>query len=176
MISELSSRVRPSNGLHNVIAVASLALGVVVYAVAGFLPAYHGLVQSLSIIPFTAAIYIFVHFSLSELYYDIVLDSRERAMLTVRRKYGNRYTTLLAVHLSSVTEVSRETDAKPLPSGIPIHRFAPTILAKNLCRITCIGVERCIIRLECNDQFADLIRRYAEESRALDAGRSEDDE
>ena len=176
MISELSSRVRPSNRLHNIIAIASLALGSILFGVGAVLPSYSGLVQSFAIIPFTLALYVFVRFSLSELYYDIILDSDERAILTVRQKSGNRYTTLIAVHLSSITDITREAENMPLPTGIPVHRFTPTVFARGLCRITCSGEERCIIRLECNDQFTDLLRRYVEESRALDAERSEDDE
>lgn len=139
------------------------------FAVGSFLPSYRGLVQSVSIIPFAIVIYLVTRYTLCELYYDIIFDDRHRAMLTVRQRSGKRFSTLCFVHLSSIASVVAEASDDPIPSGISVYRFAPTVFPKKLYRITCIGNERCLIRLECSDDFARLLRECAAEARACEA-------
>ncbi len=168
MINEFSSRVKPQSRLHNYLAAAGFLVGIAIFAIGASLESHRGLVQAICIIPFTLAIYLITRYTLCELYYDIIFDSEKRAMLTVRQRSGKRFTTLHFVHLSSILSVNVEREGDGIPSGISVYRFSPTLFPKRLYRITCTGRERCIIRLECSDEFAALLRDYSAEARSVE--------
>ena len=170
MISEITVRPKPKNKKAHAIALAFILLAALVTVIYAVVDVYRGVVGLGAIAMLAAAIYIYTKYIGCEYSYDVVI-SEGTPLFLVRQTVGRRSTLLLNVHLSSIIEVRRESREqrrayKPSEDS-QRYVFTPTVCPDEVYRIITAGRDgRCEIIIECNQDFADLLMRYAEEARA----------
>ena len=171
MISEITVRPKAKNKRAYIIALAFLLLAVAVTVIYTTVDRYRGVIGLGALSMLAAAIYIYTKYIASEYSYDIVI-SEGVPLFLVRQTVGRRSTLLLDIHLASICEVRRESReerrAHKSPAEARRYAFTPTVCPDEVYRIVSVGRgERCEIIIECTQDFADLLLRYAEEARAV---------
>ena len=170
MINEITVRPKAKNKKAHVICLLFLLLAAAVTVVYLMVDTYRGAVGLGAAAMIAAAIYVYTKYIGNEYSYDVVV-SNGTPLFLVRQTVGRRSTLLLNIHLSSIREVRRESrDERRMhkaEADVRRYVFTPTVFPSEVYRIISAGIgERCEIIIECTEDFASLLMRYAEEARA----------
>lgn len=158
--------------------IAALVLAGVALVAYLISPLYKGIIGIFVVAFITAATFLYTKYVAAEYNYDIMIASGT-PLFIVRQTTGKKTTTLCRIELSSIVKVEREDTAgrreHKTPSGYLKYNYCPTLMPKITYLITSASrYEKAEIRIEASEEFAALLRSYAEEARSLAA--LEDDE
>ena len=172
MIKEFSARVNPSNNKARTVFIALLVSAAIVTLVYMWAPLYKGIIGTVDIALIAAAVFIYTKYMSSIFYYDITFDYRGEPILVVRQITGRRQSTLARVGLREIRSVEMETAASrkehKTPLGTRKYVYTPTLAPETTCLIKVITpYETSEIRIECSDQFAEMLRAYSSEAKTM---------
>ncbi len=180
MITELTLRPKPQNKRAKYLLIAFL-LGAVAFAILySVIPNYKGVVGLVSVIFIVGAVFMYTKYIAPEYYYDITIADGT-PLFVVRQLTGKRFTTLCRVELRSIVSIiceeARDRRTHTTPSGYVKYSYCPT-LGPDLTYLITVNsrLEKAEIRIEANDEFAALLRGYAEEARTLYTAEEAEDE
>ena len=172
MISEFSVKPKAKNRRAIVLFWSFIALAVVAVALYAIAPRFKGFVGIGAIGMLTVAIYIFSKYIGIEYSYEIAFGRDGLPLFLVRQTVGRRSTLMCNVALSSIRAVKKENKkeraAYVSPVGCAKYVFTPTVSPDEVYRV--VSAEngtRVEIIIECSEEFASLLRSYAEEARSL---------
>lgn len=172
MIQEFSVHPKPANKNAKIaflITVLIAAVGFVTYFV---IDRYKGIVGTAALMVLTTAILFYTKYISPEFYYDITFDSEGTPLFVVRQIIGKRQSTLCRVNLSDISSVVKqdyaEKKAHKVAQGYISYVYTPTLMPPISYLITVTSrYERAEIRIEGTDEFAELLRGYSVEARAM---------
>ncbi|MBR7116269.1 MAG: hypothetical protein IKC87_00985 [Clostridia bacterium] len=169
MIAEFSLRPKAQNkrALYLLIAFAIGAAAFAIWYIAT--PVYRGVIGLGAMAFVIAAVFMYTKFIAVSYSYDIFI-ANDTPLFTVRQLTGKRETTLCRIELRGITSVVRMTPEErkghKTPTGYVKYNYCPTIGPDVTYMITYVTrYEKAEITIEANDEFADILMRYADEAR-----------
>ena len=178
MIKELSVHVKPKGNKGKLLFTALMLVAATVVLVSMFIERYKGVVGLVGMIAIVIATWIYTRYIAVEYYYDVTFDSSGEPIFIVRQIIGKRQSTLSRISLADIVDVTlqdaAERKAHKTPRDTRRYVYVPTVFSERVCRITTKNrYEKAEVLIEVSDEFASLLRSYAEEARAMRA--AEDD-
>ena len=172
MIREFSVRPKPSNNRARIIFSLSMSLALALILLSTFIPMYQGIVSLLGVASLTIGLMIYTKYISPIYFYDITFDSSSTPILVVRQQIGKRYTTLCRISLAEIVKVEKENRKQrhehKTAAGVIKYIYMPTLDPAESYRITTSGRhERAEILIESSDGFAELLKSYSAEARAM---------
>ena len=172
MIKEFSASPKPTNNNAKIVFWITFAISIIGFAIYFLMERYRGFVGMFALLTLTTAILFYTKYIAPVFYYDITFDSENAPIFVVRQLTGKRGTTLCRIDLADVMSVVKETKderrAHKTPQNMRKYVYSPTLSPEFVYRMTVYGrYEKAEIILECNDDFAELIRNYAAEAKEL---------
>ena len=169
MITEFSLRPKAQNkrALYLLIAFAIGAAALALLYIT--IPLYKGLVGLGAMALVIAAVFMYTKYIAVSYSYDIFI-ANDTPLFTVRQLTGKRETTLCRIELGGITSVVRmtpeERGAHKTPTGYAKYNYCPTLGPDVTYTVTYVTrYEKAEITIEANDEFADILMRYADEAR-----------
>ncbi len=172
MINEFSTSPKPQNKNASIACAVAMAAFAALTAAYMLMDKYRGVVGLAAIAALTAGIYIYTKYMSAKYHYDITNSTDGQALFVVRRSVGKRDTTLYMTPLCRIQAVKMQTrgTAKKRDTSYVRHYFTPTFMPDATCLITVKSrLESAELVIECSEDFADLLARYASEEREREA-------
>ena len=169
MISEFTLRPKAQNTRAPYL-IATFLFGAAAFFILYLvMEVYRGVVGLVSVAFITAAVFVYTRYVAPEYYYDIMV-ANGTPLFVVRQLTGKRFVTLSRIDLRTITSVTRLNAAErrehKTPTGYIKYNYTPTIGPEFVYMITSVSrYERAEIVIEANEDFADLLSRYANEAR-----------
>ncbi len=172
MINEFSTSPKPQNKNAHIACAVAMAAFAALTAAYMLMDKYRGVVGLAAITALTAGIYIYTKYMSAKYHYDITNSTEGQALLVVRRSVGKRDTTLYMTPLYRIQAVEMQTRgaAKKHDPAFARHYFTPTFMPLTTCLITVKSrLESAELVIECSEDFANILSRYAAEERDREA-------
>ncbi len=172
MIREFSTHPKPVNKNAQVAFLITILISAFGFVTYFLIEKYKGIVGVASLMVLTTAILFYTKYISPEFYYDITVDSEGTPLFVVRQVIGKRQTTLCRINLADIVSVTRQSSAQKrahkTPSGYRAYVYTPTFMPPETYLITVASrYEKAEIRIEGTDEFAEVLREYSGEARAL---------
>ena len=167
MITEMSSKMQPSNNYARLIFAFFTAGGISLSLLSTFIPRFSGLVALCGAVMLVVAVTVFSRYVASVYYYDITYDYKGTPIFVVRQMTGKRQSTLCRIDIADIVNVevenAKQRRAHKTPTGYMKYNYSPTLWAKETSRLTVEGkYEKSEIIIE-NKLYAEHLARISEE-------------
>ena len=174
MISELSTKAKSSNNYAKITFFVTFIAAAAIFATSFVLPRFSGLVGNVGLILIVVAILVYCKYVSPEYYYDITHDSNGSAVFVVRMISGKRQSTFCRIGLAEIVKIERKDAearrAHKTPAGTRKYSYCPTMMPSFTYRLyTRSRYEKAEIIIEVSDEFAEMLKRYADEARVLES-------
>lgn len=172
MITEMSTKIQPSNNYARIAYATSMSGGIALALLSTFIPLYKGIVSVFAVVLIAVAIAIYTKYVAVTYYYDITRDNNGAPIFVVRQVMGKRESTLCRIDLADIIKVenenAKERRAHKTPFEYRKYSYLPTLMPKNTVRLTVHGkYENAEIIIE-NENYGEVLKKYAEEARQTD--------
>ena len=167
MISEMSTKMQPSNNYARLIFAFFTAGGICLSLLSTFIPRFGGVVALFGAVLLVSAVTVFSKYVAAVYYYDITFDYNDTPIFVVRQIIGKRESTLCRIDIADIVGVQRETAkerrAHKTPIGYVKYNYSPTLWPKETSRLIVEGkYEKAEIIIE-NELYAENLARISKE-------------
>ena len=172
MVQEFTVHPKPQNKNSRIVFLILFLVSVLGFVTYLFMDRYRGLVGFASVLVLVLALLVYTKYISVEFYYDIALDSEGVPMFVVRQTIGKRQTTLCRLDLADILKIEKESASErrdhKTDYGVVKYIYAPTMNPPISYRMTVSSrYEKAEVIIECNDDFAHILKKYSAEARAL---------
>ena len=109
MITEMSTKMTPSNNYARLIFAFFASGGICLALLSTVIDLYKGVVALLGVVLLVTAIAFFSKYIASVYYYDITFDHNKVPIFVVRQVSGNRESTLCRIDIADIVKVEEES-------------------------------------------------------------------
>ena len=171
MISEMSTKMKPSNNYARWIFSVFTSGGICLALISTFIAQYKGVVAIFGVALLVSAIAVFSKYIASVYYYDITVDYNSTPIFVVRQITGKRESTLCRIDIADIVcvkhESSKERRKHKTPAGYVKYNYSPTLAPKRTSRLTVEGkYEKAEIVIE-NELYAEHLARISQELKGI---------
>ena len=170
MIREFSVKLKPSNSKARIAFIACMSLSFAVILLSMILSVYRGIVSLVGVALLVSALTFYAKYLLPIYYYDITADYDGTPVFVVRQNIRDKASTLCRINIGDILDIEREDKAirraHKTDSGTLKYSYLPTFLPNVTYRLKVLNdYESAEIRIECSDEFAELLKGYAQSLR-----------
>ena len=170
MITETTTRLKPTNNNAKNLTFGLLIAVIVGMTVYSAIPVYKSIVGAITLLLIVALVFIYTKYISVIYFYDITFDGYGVPVFVVRQVTGKRQSTLARVSLADIISVERE-DAEErkkheTPMGVRRYYYVPTLLPKVTYRMTVKSkYEHAEITIEITEEYREMLLRYCAEAK-----------
>lgn len=164
-IKELRLEPRPANRFAMAVVLLMLVPALLLFAAAAWLPAYGGLVQTVSLLLIAGGLFVAYKFVWVSYIYTVSDTGDGQPCLLVEERQGKRCSLVCRLPLRSILRIERVEKARSQPRG-KAYVYTATMRGGVYYYITGrVDGTDILLKLELDDAFAADMRAAAEEAR-----------